>query len=308
MTLGIEAIGSYIPVRRLSNTARKEKFGIDERFLEDKIGVTQVARMAPDEEASGMCAKAFGALRATTGLEPASIEAVVVVTQNPDANIPHVSAKVHGLLGLDQRCACFDVSLGCSGFVHALSIALAFMGANGLKRGLLFTADPYSKVIDEDDKNTSLIFGDGAAVALLSDRPVLVPGKFSFGTMGADWAELCVRNGKLHMNGRAIFNFAARVVTDDVKSVLKLNNVGLESVDRFLFHQGSKYIVDTLAKRLSLPPGKVPFGIREYGNTVSSSIPILLQEELRDPRPERLILISGFGVGLSWASTVLHGH
>ena len=304
MKLGIQEIASYIPPGRVSNFSRMEQFGIDERFIADKLGIDQVSRKDDAMEASGLCTEAFSALEKKVEIDPATVDAVVVVTQNPDSNIPHVSARLHGLLGIKQECACFDISLGCSGFVHGLSLALSFMESNGLRRGLLFTADPYSKVVDQDDKNTAMIFGDGATATLLSDRPAYVPGKYSFGTVGAESSELSMRDGRLFMNGRAIFNFAAKKVGEDVATVLRINGLTAEAVDKFVFHQGSKYIVDTLRKRLGLPPSKVPFVIAEYGNTVSSSIPMVLESEIRD-RENRLILVSGFGVGLAWASTVL---
>ena len=154
--LGIEQIGSYIPADRLSNYARKTQFDIDDHFIEEKIGVRSVSRKATEEETSDLCLKAFADLAAKSGLSPNELQALVVVTQTPDFQIPHTSAVVHGRLGLPQSCACFDISLGCSGFVYGLSVITAFMAANGLSKGVLITADPYSKVVDRDDKNAAL--------------------------------------------------------------------------------------------------------------------------------------------------------
>ena len=122
---------------------------------------------------------------AQKAVDRSEIDALVVVTQNPDRNIPHVSAIVHGALGLPTQCACFDISPGCSGFVYALSVFQDFMEANGMKKGLLFTADPYSMVVGPNDNNTSLLFGDAASVTLVSDSPRLVSGMVTFGTLGA---------------------------------------------------------------------------------------------------------------------------
>lgn len=302
--LGIENIGSYIPAGRISNYARQEKFGIDEHFIEEKIGVKSVSRKGTEEETSDLCLKAFADLRARSGLEPSEIEALVVVTQNPDFPIPHTSAIVQGRLGLSEECACFDISLGCSGFVYGLSTIIAFMNANGLKKGVLITADPYSKVVDPEDKNTTLLFGDAAGATLISDQPVLVPGNFTFGTCGSDFDKLIVRDGALYMNGRAVFNFAAKRVPADIEKMAARNDIALEEVDRFLFHQGSKIIVEAIAKKLNLPLDKVPFIICDYGNSCASTIPLLLVPELENPEV-KTIAISGFGVGLSWASGLL---
>ena len=214
---------------------------------------------------------------------------------------------MHGKIGAPESAACFDISLGCSGFVYGLSIASAFMQANGLKRGLLFTADPYSKIIDPDDKNTVLLFGDAAAVALLED-PVQ-PGawqalRFAFGTRGSAGMALNNRAGKLEMDGRAVFTFSATAVPAQVKALLEETGLTVADIDLFLLHQGSKYIVDTIAQRLALPRDKVVLGLAGCGNTVSSSIPLLLEKVMHERQLTR-VLLSGFGVGLSWASAIL---
>ncbi len=304
-TIGIEKIGVYIPPGRESNAARQAQFGITDQFLEQKIGVLTTSRKDASEEASDLCLRAFADLQAKTSIDLAEIRCVVVVTQNPDGLLPHVSAVVHGKLGLREDCACFDVSLGCSGYVQGLSIILSFMQAHGWSNGLLFTADPYSKIVDPNDKNTSLLFGDAATATLIGPRPVYAAGPFSFGTIGAEHGELaCTKEGRLMMNGNAIFNFAARSVPIDLDRLLGKAGIEKADVDRFLLHQGSKYIVDTIAKRAKLDPLKVPFDIAGYGNTVSSSIPILLEKEMAD-ESARLLVLSGFGVGLAYSSAVL---
>lgn len=302
--IGIEDIGYYIPSGRISNFARKEKFSIDDHFIENKIGIRQVSLKSPDEETSDLCVKAFIDLESRTAIDRSQIEALVVVTQNPDRNIPHTSAIVHGKLDLGEQCACFDISLGCSGFVYALATLQGFMAANGMKKGVLLTADPYSKVVDPDDKNTALLFGDAAAATLVSDNPVFVSGATTFGTIGKEHEKLTTKgDGRLFMNGRAVFNFAAKYIPLDLRLLARKNNVALGEIDRFLFHQGSRIIIETIADRLGIDSGKVPFGIEEIGNTIGSTIPLLLQEELDGEA--NLIAISGFGVGLSWASSLL---
>jgi 3-oxoacyl-[acyl-carrier-protein] synthase-3 len=301
--LGIQAIGVYIPAGRISNFEFKERFEIDDAFIRDKIGFTSVAVVAPDEGTNQLCLKALTDLQSRVTLALNEIECLVVVTQNPDTNIPHTSAMLHGALGLPTSCACFDVSLACSGYVYGLSLIQSFMASNGLKKGLLFTADPYSKVIDRNDKNTTLLFGDAGTVTLVGPEPKYVSGAFNFGTIGKDANELTVGTC-LTMNGRAIYNFAGRHVPPDVRALVKKYDLELGQIDRFVFHQGSKFLIDTLAKLLGVNRDKMPFAAAEYGNTVSSSIPILLQKELATGEANR-ILISGFGAGLSWGSTIL---
>jgi 3-oxoacyl-[acyl-carrier-protein] synthase III len=298
--IGIKAIVVYLPEQRIDNRARLDKFGVSADFIDERIGMRRLALSAPGEGTTALGVAAFRKL----GVDPAAVEALVVVTQNPDRNLPHVSAEMHGRLGLPEACACFDISLGCSGFVYGLSVLSAFMEANGMRRGVLVTADPYSRILDAEDKNTCLLFGDGATATLLDREPLLSLGKFTFGTAGKEAEALACNAGKLVMNGRAVFNFAAKYVPLDVAQVLERNGLRAADVDAFLFHQGSRNIVETIARRLALPADKVRFGAADYGNTVSSSIPMLLADELS--RPEvRTLLLCGFGVGLSWASTVL---
>ncbi len=302
--IGIRDIAAWIPGKRISNYEKKDLFGLTDHFIESKVGVRAASRMAPGQDASDLCRCAWQALKERGEVDPDAIDVVIVCTQNPDYQIPHTSAVVHGKLDLPERCAALDISLGCSGFVYGLSVIESFMASAGMKHGLLFTADPYSKIIDEKDKNTALLFGDAAAVTWLSREPVFTSGAFTFGTRGKDFRHLICENGVLHMNGRQIFNFAARTIPGDVQRVLDINGLRMEEVDRFLLHQGSKYIIDFLIKRIGLPESKTPYVIQDYGNTVSSSIPIMLADLLPNSDVRR-VLITGFGVGLSWASGIL---
>lgn len=302
--IGICDIETYIPERRLSNYEKKDKFELTDHFIETKISIKSVSRMEPDQETSDLCCMAYERLRERTGLDPASIDVIIVCTQNPDYSLPHTAAIVHGKLDLPENCAAFDISLGCSGYVYGLSVIESFMLSAGMKYGLFFTADPYSNVIDENDKNTSLLFGDAATVTYMGEDPIFTSGKFTFGTRGKDFQYLICRDKTLFMNGRKIFNFAARTVPADIKKNLEINNLGIEDIDQFLIHQGSKFIVDFLIKRIGLPEKKTPYVIEDYGNTISSSIPLMLKPLLSDFSVKR-VLISGFGVGLSWASGIL---
>jgi 3-oxoacyl-[acyl-carrier-protein] synthase-3 len=302
--IAITHIGSYLPENRVSNLALLEKFETDETFIRDKIGVVQRAIKTPEQKASDLCIKAFENLTTKIDVDVEKIDCCVVITQNPDLSIPHTSAIVHGALNLPETCASFDISLGCSGYVYGLSIVTAFMQANGFKTGLLFTADPYSDIIDPDDKNTALIFGDGATVSLLqSEQPGLVALGYDFGSKGAGYKNL-VNENKLYMNGRAVFNFTAGVVPKSIEKLLQKLNLDKADIDQWYLHQGSKYIVDTITMRLGLEPEKVVFNMYDYGNTVSSSIPMLLSEDLVNIEAGQKIGLSGFGVGLSWASAI----
>ena len=304
----VTAIGRYIPEGRFDNRSTREKFDLTDDFLSDKLGVLQTARRAPDEETSDLCAAAFRDLAGRCGIEAGDIDAVILVTQNPDGRgLPHTAAAVHAKIGAAPGCAAFDVSQGCAGFVYGLSIAQGFLAAAGLRRAVLFTADPYSKILDPDDRNTALLFGDAATATLVEAGDAGAgwrPHHFRFLSLSDRRDMLENRNGALFMNGRGIFNFAATSVPAEIDAVLDAAGLDADAIDLFLVHQGSKFIVDTLCKRMTLPPGKVPFEVQQYGNTVSSSIPLLLADRLGEKGLDRMLLC-GFGVGLSAATCIL---
>lgn len=301
--LGIKEVASYLPEKKVSNYDKKEKFELDDDFIENKIGVKYHTLKEDDEKASALCVKAYENLLKKMDITKEDIDCCVVVTQNPDFNIPHTSAIVHGKLELSQSCACFDISLGCSGYVYGLSNIISFMQSNGLKNGLLFTSDPYSEIIDHDDKNTDLIFGDGSTVTYISENPLYVPVDFSFGTNGSAYKEILCED-KLFMNGRAVFNFTATVIPKHIKAQLEKKALEDKDIDKYILHQGSKYIVDTIRKRLKIDESKVPFDMYEYGNTVSSAVPIILEKEITNKDNSKMLL-AAYGIGLSWGSSII---
>ena len=304
--IGIQGIGVYIPSNRNSNFDRMVQFEMSEGFIREKIGFTSLSHKSPDEETSDLCLKAWNDIRSRHTISLEAVDCLVVCTQNPDGQgLPHTSAIVHQKLGLSKECALFDISLGCSGYVYGLSIIQSFMETNGLKNGLLFTADPYSKVMDEYDKKTATLFGDGAAVSWIGTNPRFRTGRFLFGSDGSKNESIIVRDdGRLEMNGRAVFTFSVRVVPHNILRMLEMNELTVEQIDLFLLHQGSLHIVNSIANALGVPREVCPFHAVEYGNTVSSSIPMLIHREF-DNSNMNIAVISGFGVGLSWASTVL---
>ena len=203
--IGIKNIGVYIPEIRENNLDRLQHFAIGKEFIDEKIGVLRLSRKNSDEKTSDLCVKAFKDLEAKeAGLQRRSIDCICLCTQNGDYCLPHTSAIVQAKLGLRSDCAAFDVALGCSGYVYTLSIMKSFMEANELKNGLLFTADPYSPILDPDDKNTQLLFGDAATATLLSENSEIEIGKAAFSTFGESHEALIVRQNRiLQMNGRA---------------------------------------------------------------------------------------------------------
>lgn len=307
MTIGITKIGYHISPKGLNPIDKAEQFGLSQDFVRKKTGFISLARKSRQQKASDLCVSAYTHLssQVENEVDLDGIEFLCVCTQNGDYQIPQTSSIVQDKLGFASACAAFDISLGCSGYVYALHIAKSFMESNGFRKGLLFTSDPYSEIIDPEDKNTALIFGDASTVTLLSDNPVFDIGDGLFETHGQYHDHLVKRDQqKLSMNGRGIFNFTMKTAPDIITRCLNKNSLSKSEIDVFLLHQASKYIVDNLCRRLSLTPEKVPFTAENYGNTVSSSIPLSLDLYFNKTDCQRLLLC-GFGVGLSIASTIL---
>lgn len=304
--IGIQTIVSEIPDVRIDTAPRTPELGIDNAALHNRSGFLRVARRYPGQDASDLCVAAGGKLFAAELLEAADIDCVVVVTQNPDGyGIPHTAAVVQRKLGLPESCASFDIGLGGSGYVYGLSVAKSFMESNELHCGLLFTADPYSRVIDELDPKASSLFGDAATVSLLTAEPKWSIGRFVLGTAGAKGRALEVRldmGGRLHLDADAIHSFALERIPTSISSALQLNRLTMKQIDRVILHQGGRALVEAIAQKLDAP-SKVGFHAAAYGDTVSSSIPIALEQNVAST--DHRVLISGFGTGLSWATTVL---
>jgi len=303
--IGIRSIAAYLPQESIDNIAQGASFGESDDFIKGKIGATRLTRKSESEDTSDLAVNAVRNLIEKCELQAEQIDALIVVTQNPDGSgLPHTAAIVQSKLGLSSEVAAFDVSLGCSGYVYGLTILKGLMQEAGLHNGVLVTADPYSKVLDPKDRVTSLLFGDAASATWLSSDARWEIGKPLLATDGSGGDNLCVRDGQLEMNGRQVFNFAALRVPPQINALLKVENLEPTDIDLYCIHQGSAAIVDAVSRRFRDVKDRFVLDMNDTGNTVSSTIPLLLTKYVERADVNR-ILISGFGVGLSWASSIL---
>jgi 3-oxoacyl-[acyl-carrier-protein] synthase-3 len=325
----IRKIAFALPQGEVMSSTIAEWSGLKLDLIEEKIGIKSRRFLSENEQPIDLALSAcMRLLSLPDSPRKDAIKLLAVVTQNPDYRIPHTSALLQHALGLGADTAAFDIGLGCSGYVYALSLVRSMMICEGIEDALIVTCDPYSRIMGAGDRDTIALFGDAATATWLSSEKGAVIGKMDFGTDGGGAENLIVRAGgsarpmsslyrsktdqtdrrdfRLHMNGRGIFNFMMERVPSSVERVLVKNNTTVKETDFFVFHQGSRFLLDQLSRRMGLEPDRVPCNIEKYGNTVSSSIPLLLGEMQDDGSLKgKQVVVSGFGVGLSWASALL---
>ena len=249
------------------------------------------------------------------------IDLLILVTQSPDYVLPTSACIVQDRLELSQCCMSFDMTLGCSGFVYALSVATSLMETRVANKAVIICADTYTKYIAKDDRTCRTIFSDGAAAVLLEKNDVDSIGPFELGTDGSQYDRLIVRGSGarqeirptnahpavLEMKGSDVFLFTMRVIPKCIKDLLEKIKLSIDDIDLFVFHQASKLVIDNLVRHLSLNPKKVFTNYQKIGNTVSATIPIALKDAQDQGcvKDGDKVLLVGFGVGLSWGATLI---
>jgi 3-oxoacyl-[acyl-carrier-protein] synthase-3 len=316
MSYKIEYIEYYLPERIIDNDFLEKESGIDKAFTEEKVGIKQRHIAGNDEPTSMLAYNAARKLIDKNNVDSQDIDMLLLCTQNPDYRLPTTACIVQDKLGLKKSTMAFDINLGCSGFTHSIPIAGNFLESGKFKKAMLVMADEYSKIINYKDKNTASIFGDaGSAVTLTKCEDGYGVIDYSFGTDGSGWEKLIVRNtgtakedvtSELFMDGREIFKFSMFVVPKSIDEILEKNNLKKEDIKYFVMHQANKYMLTELRKRLKLTDEQMIIDMQNYGNTVSSTIPIALKNLFDKGTLKKgdLILLTGFGVGLSWSNVL----
>ncbi len=319
-------IAIHLPERVETNAQLKEAYpGWDLDAIYEKTGIAARHIAAPDECASDLAVKAAEKLFAEHGIDPRSIDFILLCTQTPDYPLPTTACLLQHRLGLRTNVGALDFNLGCSGFVYGLSLADGLIRGGSVKRVLLITAETYSKYIHEADRSLRTIFGDGAAATLIdaADEPSLTA--FQFGTDGTGADTLLVTRGgnrpaedaikprhrqrwqsALYMDGPSLINFTVTAVPQLIDDILQAASLKEPAIDLYLMHQATRKMLDQLRERLGLTLERMPMALENCGNTVSSTLPILIDTLRRQgklTRQMRTILI-GFGVGWSWAGCV----
>lgn len=332
MSARIAAVEYHLPDAVLDNHALAAEF--PEWSVEKiaaKTGIDRRHISSDDEFSSDLATRAGRALLERRGVDPSTIEYLIVCTQSPDYYLPSTACIVQDALGLPTTAGATDITLGCSGFIYALGLAKGLIESGQVSNVLVITADTYTKFINPADKSVRTIFGDGAAATLVTDDGAADDiTAITYGTDGSGAKSLIVPNGglrsgggiqpksdvgardlvasgyDLYMDGPDIFNFTLAVVPRAVDAILSKARAERDDIDLFVFHQANAFMLEHLRKKLGVPRDKFFVALAESGNTVSSTIPIALAEAERSgilSKGDRVMLV-GFGVGLSWGGLI----
>ncbi|MCL5104701.1 MAG: ketoacyl-ACP synthase III [Armatimonadetes bacterium] len=323
MSAGIISVGSAVPERVLTNADLEKMVDTNDEWIRTMTGISE-RRMAADNEAtSDYAVKAARVALERANLEPSDIDLIIVATVTGDYTFPSTACIVQNALGCKGTPA-FDLGAGCSGWVYALSTAHAFVSGGFHRRVLVIGADLLTKITNWTDRATCILFGDGAGAAVVG--PVEHDYGFLGFELGADGSgaqalrvpaggsrmpcthdALDAHDDKIHMEGREVFKFAVKIQGEATERVLAKLGLTTADIDLVVPHQANMRIIDSAVQRLGLPKDKFYVNLQKYGNTSAASIPIALDEAIRDGKVKKgdTIVTVGFGAGLTWAAGVM---
>lgn len=315
----IAGVGGYLPVQRLTNADLEKKVETSDAWILERTGIRERRIAAPDELTSHLAIRAAQEAMQDAGADPADIQLVVLATTTPDETLPATAVKIQRELGIAGFA--FDVQAVCSGFMYALSVADNFIRTGTVKQALVIGAETLSRIVDWSDRNTCILFGDGAGAVVLKAREgagtVADAGilniilrsdgryhdllKTSGGVSGTQTA------GFIQMEGKEVFRHAVNNLSEVSEQVMAAAGVRAAEIDWVIPHQANKRIIDTTVKKLGLPPEKVILTLEEQGNTSAASIPLALDAGVKSGRIRRgdLLLLEAMGGGFTWAGALI---
>jgi len=334
MRVKINDIAYYLPERIVTNEElKKENPSWDMSLIEERVGVLKRHIARDDETALDLSVQACEKLFSKNKDAKEQIDGIIFCTQGEDYIMPPNSCILHKILNLAEDVFAFDFNLACSGYIYGLALAQGLICSGIAKNILLVNADTYSKYINKQDRSVRMVFGDGAAVSWIttsdSTQGII---DIQCSTSGKHYDKFIIPAGgcrmpksketaipktddsgnvrtleNIHMDGMGILVFVNSKVPKQIQSILAKNKLTIDDIDLFIFHQASGVALDSLIRLLGIKPEKTYQNIREVGNTVSASIPIALKEVLENGKVSRgdKVLLSGFGVGLSWGTAII---
>ena len=332
--VGITALSACVPKRVIDNYHYDlDIWPEDEvRKVVDKVGVIE-RRFADDKTcASDLCFAAAEKLIADNHIDRNEIDLLVFLSQTPDYRMPATSILLQDRLGLPMSTMAFDIQLGCSGFINALSIVYALMQNHGFRKALLLDGETRSKVYSRKDRREAFIFGDAGVAALIERDEKFGESHFSLNSDGSLGNLIMIPSGGYrnmssveslkekdvdeygnirtdengYMNGADVFNFVIVEVPKDIKRLMAAAGEDVQSMDYYIFHQANAFINNHIAKKLKIDKERIPWTIHKYGNTSSVSVPLTIVSELKDKmQGKKKLMLSAFGVGMAWATAIV---
>lgn len=321
--VGILGMGHYVPEKILTNFDLEKMVETSDQWITERTGIKQRHIAAPEEATSDLCYNAAMVALKDAGIAPEEIDLVIVATASPDHVFPSTACLVQDRIGA-KNAAAFDLAAGCSGFVYSLGVASQMIATGLYKHALIIGAETLSRIMNWTDRNTCVLFGDGAGAAVLG------PVEEGYGVLGIDMGAdgsggkyliqpaggsrnpaspetVEANDHTIHMNGPEVFKFAIQIMGKTAKRALAKANMKAEDLDMLFPHQANLRIISSAAKRLKMPMEKVWVNVDKYANTSAASIPIALCEAQAAGALKKgdNILLDGFGAGLTWASIVL---
>lgn len=324
----IKAISYYLPEEILTNEKLSELF--PEWSIEKivgKIGINTRHIAGERETASDMAFKASQRLFKEWNILPQDIDFIILCTQNPDYYLPTTACILQNSLNIPTSAGALDINLGCSGYVYGLALAKGLIASGVAHNILLITSELYTRRIHPKDKANRSIFGDAATATLVANDGFAEIGDFALGTDGSGSENLMIKTGgmkfqdkqkeerlensifyssdHIFMNGPEIFTFTINRIPKLVQDTLLKNGLQEIDINLYVFHQANKYMMDYLRRKMKVDEDRFYYYLSEVGNTVSSTIPIALNEAYKNQKLKGNVMIAGFGVGYSWAATIL---
>ncbi len=323
MGVGILGLGTYVPEKILTNKDLEKMVDTSDEWIVERTGIRERRMVDPSMATSDLATRAAEKALAEAKTSPDEIELIIVATATPDMFFPSTACLVQANLKANNAAA-FDLAAGCSGFMYGINTGAQFIKTGLYKKVLVIGAETLTRIMDYTDRNTCVLFGDGAGAVVLGEcQPGCGVIGFNMGADGAggDLLKLPAGGSRLpataetvanrqhfvHMNGNEVFKFAVKVMGESAFKALENAGLTAADVDILIPHQANIRIIQSAAKRLKLPMEKVIVNVDRYGNTSSASIPIALREAIDDGRVKDgdVIVAVGFGAGLTWASCVI---
>ena len=332
--VGITALAACVPKNKIDNYHYDLDIWPEEEVKKvvDKVGVVE-RRFADDKTCSSdLCYAAAERLIADNHIDKSEIDLVVFLSQTPDYRMPATSILLQNRLGLSMSTMAFDISLGCSGFISALSVVYSLMQNHGFRKALLLDGETRSKVYSRKDRREAFIFGDAGVAALIERDEKFGESHFSLNSDGSRGELIMIPGGGYRnmssvetlrekvvdeygnirsdehgrMNGADVFNFVIIEVPKDIKRLMTASGEDIQNMDYYIFHQANAFINNYIAKKMKLDKDKIPWTIQKYGNTSSVSVPLTIVSELKDKMEgNKKLMMSAFGVGMAWATAIV---